>query len=236
MKNFETEIEGLRGFAAFTVALWHIVYFKYALDPNFALHGPLVEVNFAHNSVLLFFILSGYVIGLTNKNTFSLDIALTYLKKRWVRLYPLYFFAIVFAVAVMPIDNLTTITGNLFFLQYLVTDTIKANSVLWTLNYEAIYYLLFLLILAIRPNLWILAITVFVLSAFIIVYHQLPIKISDYATGWFFWLSGPDSCLEIGLYQPPQPWWFYIKPSYFISCHFFYRARSFFLWSIALVR
>lgn len=190
MKNFETEIEGLRGFAAFTVALWHIFYFKYALDPHFTPQGSLVEVNFAHNSVLLFFILSGYVIGLTNKNAFSFDIALTYLKKRWVRLYPLYFFAIAFAIAIMQGDSFSTITGNLFFLQYLVTDTIKANSVLWTLNFEAIYYLLFIFILAFRPNLWLLTAAVFVLSAFVIVYHQLPIKISDYATGWFFWLSG----------------------------------------------
>nr|MBK9650469.1 acyltransferase [Bacteroidota bacterium] len=189
-KIFDTRIEGLRGFAAFTVALWHIFYFKFKLDPGYAATGEIFEVNFAHNSVLLFFIISGYVIGLTNRNEFSFPIAGSYLKKRWVRLYPLYFISIISAIIIWPVDNVKTIFSNLLFGQYLFTNTIEANPVLWTLNFEVIYYLLFILLIAINVHLIFWITLSFILAHIILVWNHFPIMISDYATGWFFWLTG----------------------------------------------
>lgn len=189
-KVFDTRIEGLRGFAAFTVALWHIFYFKFKLDPGYAATGEIFDVNFAHNSVLLFFIISGYVIGLTNRNEFSFSIAGSYLKKRWVRLYPLYFISIIAAIIIWPIDNVKTIFSNLLFGQYLFTDTIEANPVLWTLNFEVIYYLLFILLIAVNVRLIFWITISFILAHIILMWNHFPILISDYATGWFFWLTG----------------------------------------------
>lgn len=90
-KIYDYALEGLRGLAALWVAYSHIFFYEFKLDP--AYHptfsfGSLF--NAAHGGILIFFALSGYVIGLTNQLPFTKSNAIRYLLRRFIRLYPIY--------------------------------------------------------------------------------------------------------------------------------------------------
>jgi|ERR1035437_1208945 peptidoglycan/LPS O-acetylase OafA/YrhL len=85
---FDPELEGLRGFAALGVMFYHGVGTR-GLDVAYKPEGFLAYLSLSGLGVYLFFVLSGYVIGINyqNRSTFKTGL---YLKKRLVRLYPLY--------------------------------------------------------------------------------------------------------------------------------------------------
>ena len=62
---FNREMEGLRGLAALMVVASHLSLFRNFLDPDLPAMGMAFQQ--AHYAVLIFFALSGYVIGLTNR-------------------------------------------------------------------------------------------------------------------------------------------------------------------------
>ena len=195
---FDKNIEGLRGIAALSVVYAHV--FEFGIDPAFRPGGVLTHAKFSHLSVLLFFVLSGYVIGLTNKpGLFSGKVALSYLKKRFVRLYPIYAVAVLLAVVAVPETDGLNVLSNLSFLQFALTKSLKGNVVLWTLNFEVLYYLLFLGILWLRPNLKGLLALAFGVSNLGLVYPQIPGLLVFYASGWVFWLAG----LYMAWHLPP---------------------------------
>ena len=66
-RTFDFKLEGLRGLAALTVVLGHTIVIKQTLDPHYQPTGVFSFQAPGHLSVLIFFILSGYVIGLTNQ-------------------------------------------------------------------------------------------------------------------------------------------------------------------------
>ena len=189
--TFNFGLEGLRGLAAIWVCYAHVVGHENALDP---MYHP--DKNFfyylqaAHGAVLIFFILSGYVIGITSTARFSKNNAKEYLLKRIVRLFPIYVIAISISVLVLPADSPWTITGNLLFLQNILVPVLSANSPLWTLNYEVFYYLAFILIWKYKPNLSLLCIASSVLGIAGWLVPAFPPIISGYAIGYIFWLLG----------------------------------------------
>jgi peptidoglycan/LPS O-acetylase OafA/YrhL len=186
---FDKNIEGLRGIAALSVVFAHL--FEYGIDPRFQPDGVLAHVKFSHLSVLLFFVLSGYVIGLTNPPApFSWRLAGNYLKKRFVRLYPIYAVAIVLSLVAIPETDGFNVLSNLAFLQFALTKSLKGNIVLWTLNFEVLYYLLFLGILYLKPNPKVLLAVAFGVSNLGLVFPQVPGLLTFYASGWVFWLAG----------------------------------------------
>jgi peptidoglycan/LPS O-acetylase OafA/YrhL len=140
------------------------------------------------------------VIGLTNKpGPFSLKVAADYLKKRFVRLYPIYAVAILLTVVAIPETDGLKLLSNLTFLQFALTESLKGNVVLWTLNFEVLYYLLFLGILWLKPNPKVLLALAFGVSNLGLVYPQIPGLPVFYASGWVFWLAG----LYMAWYLPP---------------------------------
>jgi len=99
-------LEGLRGLAALWVAYAHVFGFKYELDPAYHLTFPFQDYfHAAHGGILIFFVLSGYVIGLTNQAPFSRANALPYLLRRFIRLYPIYLLSIILGVLASPHDT-----------------------------------------------------------------------------------------------------------------------------------
>jgi peptidoglycan/LPS O-acetylase OafA/YrhL len=186
---FDKNIEGLRGIAALSVVFAHL--FEYGIDPTFRPDGVLAHVKFSHLSVLVFFVLSGYVIGLTNKpGSFSLRRAGDYLKKRFVRLYPIYAVAVGLSLLVVPEADGLKVLSNLSFLQFALTKSLKGNVVLWTLNFEVLYYVLFLGVLYLKPNPKVLLALAFGVSNLGLVFPGVPGLLTFYASGWVFWLSG----------------------------------------------
>ena len=84
-KEINFDIESLRGYAALFVVWHHAITYRALLDPGFCPSGILAYTPSGHFYVLIFFILSGYVIGLSNKQPLSWSTGWTYLKKRLVR-------------------------------------------------------------------------------------------------------------------------------------------------------
>lgn len=195
-RTFELEVEGLRGLAALMVLYTHVFAPNHDVDPGYAPSPFWYQFEAGQGAVLLFFVLSGYVIGLTNQSAFSAQGCREYLLRRFVRLVPLCWLAILLSVLVLPKDTWGTILANILFLQNdlpyasLHVPLLAANTNLWSLNYEALYYLLFLVLWAwpVRPAGPFLLATLVVLLGLTV--PGFPPFVTNYAAGWMFWLAG----------------------------------------------
>ena len=196
-KPHDLPLEGLRGFAALMVLYCH--YFAPAtdLDPRYAPSAAFWWLEAGHGAVALFFVISGYVIGLTNAEPWSGRRGRDYLWRRFVRLVPLYVLAIAASVALRPVDSPGTIVGNLFFLQNVQpygaweVPLLLANTNLWSLNFEVVYYLAFLAIWRWRIGVaGLLGCSVGITAAGYLAPGTLPPVLVSYAAGWVFWLAG----------------------------------------------
>ncbi|MBO2007429.1 acyltransferase family protein [Hymenobacter negativus] len=189
-RKFEFNLEALRGFAALIVVFHHAILHKLSLDPGYSPKGAWANPLSGHSSVLVFFILSGYVIGLTNTKPLTKSTILPYLRKRIVRLYPIYTISLLFALIIATHQySLTTVLGHFLFLQNSVVPYIFENNPLWSLNYEVLYYLAFIPIsyFALSPGKVCLGAAVVGVIAGII----LPMPyLSAYSFGFVFWVSG----------------------------------------------
>lgn len=193
--DFEDGVEGLRGFASLAVLYTHFLWSN-DLDPGYTLPQGWMIFECSQGAVLLFFILSGYVIGLTNRRPFSLPNWRSYLWRRIVRIVPLCWIALLLSALVRstPPDVLL---GNLFFLQNNIpygdwqVPVIAANTNVWTLNYEALYYLLFILCW-VTPRAWPVwtgVAAVLSVAGWALQGNWGPL-VACYAVGWIFWLTG----------------------------------------------
>ncbi|MEM9018691.1 MAG: acyltransferase, partial [Verrucomicrobiota bacterium] len=199
-RNFEQGVEGLRGFAALAVLYTHLLT-PGDLDPGFSLSSGWEVLEFSQGAVFLFFILSGYVIGLTNSKPFSSIEARRYGWRRIVRIVPLYILALLLGYFVKETNPLVLLQ-NIFFLQNphpygsFEIPPLPGNTNVWSLHFEAIYYAAFLLVWW-KPKLlpWHL------LAAFLgsIVLWFLPGELGQswpvpilttYLFGWVAWLLG----------------------------------------------
>ncbi|WP_439131693.1 acyltransferase family protein [Polaribacter sp.] len=156
MKNNKlAKLEAIRGFSALYVVFFHMLPQKiYVFGINI---GFLFR--FGSEAVIMFLILSGFVIKYTwekNSNkTFK-----TYFLKRFVRIYvPLLFIFILayvikcFAEGGLANPDVKTLLGNLLMLQdvislkpNVISATYMGNGVLWSLSYEWWFYMLFFLL------------------------------------------------------------------------------------------
>jgi peptidoglycan/LPS O-acetylase OafA/YrhL len=188
-------LDGLRGIAALFVFFTHFFYITHFLDPSYQPSSIWGYLDAAHQSVLLFFILSGYVIGLTNKTAMDKKSVKDYVKRRLVRIYPIYIAAIIVTLIAFP-DPVVQIVGNLLFLQNydgikgMVLPPLTANPPLWSLNYEVLYYGIFLLVWWRKPRFVLLVsiLTIFGFLQWLNIGFQ-PL-IASYSIGLVFWLSG----------------------------------------------
>jgi peptidoglycan/LPS O-acetylase OafA/YrhL len=128
-------IEALRGFAAIMVMVTHYTYF---LTPEAGIWG------FASTGVDLFFVLSGYVFA---PYFFGKQLTLgTHLIRRFFRLYPLYFCALLLYVALhVPATSAWNHFWSHLFMGHTITSLAVAsfyNPAFWSLPPEVEYYLL----------------------------------------------------------------------------------------------
>jgi peptidoglycan/LPS O-acetylase OafA/YrhL len=189
-KTFNPELEILRGVAAMVVVLAHIVFQGKYFNKGYI---PL-EIKYlvlpAHFSVMVFFVLSGYVIGINHKDRLVDGKINDYLKKRFIRIYPIYFVATILALLVSAVTySLPTILANFTITQNILAPVILENSPAWTLNFEVIFYLLFIPVsfYRVKPLIAIiLSLIIAIVSLYLPIYHV----ITAYAIGFCFWLSG----------------------------------------------
>ena len=185
----------LRGTAAILVVLFHLVnIYGSDFDKHFT-PGNYLNYNFpGHLSVLVFFILSGYVIR-ANTSKLENKIAVKgYIRKRLTRILPIYIVAIVFtAMITYGKYSWTKILSNFFFISVPLDNVYVENGPVWSLNYELIYYFVFIIFSWFSINL---VKSVKILFAFIAISFTLlhnssmhPLIIS-YTIGFLFWITG----------------------------------------------
>ncbi len=148
--------DGLRGIAALWVVFFHLSEGSHieaikATTPDF-----LYSILFTHGDfgVAVFFVLSGFVMALTVKSIHvDLISAIKFTVRRFIRLAPPYYFAILFALFFIYVKavflggeklpfSMTDIAVHLFFLQELFAVP-HINTVFWTLCVELQFYIVF---------------------------------------------------------------------------------------------
>lgn len=187
--KFQFNLEALRGFAAMLVLFTHCLAFSTILNGAEQRRGLLTYAVPGHLAVLVFFILSGYVIGLTVKNLTWQNTA-TYLKKRFLRLYPIYIVALLVSLGI-TYNNYSTLQvfANMTFLHRVIAEPIPEIGVNWSLNYEVLFYLLFIpvAIYKLKPA------HVFSISLVLGLFFQfvVPVRLlAMYGYGFCFWVAG----------------------------------------------
>jgi len=160
----------LRGMAALQVALAHLraeVFpsLRSMAEPPLAYQGLAFITGFAHQAVLVFFLISGWLVGgsLVNKagqpqavRSYAID----RLTRLWTVLVPALLLMLVVGAVTATIDparpDFTSVAneysalafvGNLFGMQTIVVKSFGGNFALWSLANETWYYVMFPLLL-----------------------------------------------------------------------------------------
>lgn len=198
-------IDGLRGAAAAFVLFHHFMFFEAAWPPF--LRGLFS----GRAAVLLFFTLSGYVIGRANQRAWDQGSRKFYWSRRLERLAPIYVLVVVFSfLAAALLDRPGTLSGFLYHLGLLQNFeaygpvTLKPlwiNQPLWTLHFEVVYYLLFLAIWRYRPPLWPTFLLCLAPAAAAPLLPAGLKVLASYGVGFAFWLAG----LALAWRKPPAP-------------------------------
>jgi peptidoglycan/LPS O-acetylase OafA/YrhL len=190
-------LEGLRGICACLVLYAHATAPMMRLDPAYAPSWRFWWFNMGAVAVLFFFVLSGYVIGLTVRAPFSGPQARGYLGRRLLRLAPVNIAAVLLSWILLPQVAFGTVLGNIGFLQNFrpypfgwQVDVMPDNQNLWSLNFEALYYLAFLGVWWLAPRS---GIVVCAIAAVAVAAAALPgehLMASSYAFGGLYWVAG----------------------------------------------
>jgi peptidoglycan/LPS O-acetylase OafA/YrhL len=191
--EYNKSIEQYRGVCALMVMITHGIVHADMLLNNFSWPEFMDYIGAGYVSVLIFFCISGYVIGI-NYSHKALDIK-AYLKKRAVRLYPVYLVSIILCITVAGGFSVYTLIENIFFFENNVPYVnyqvpILVNYVTWSLNYEVVYYLLFIGLFFLQPKVWKLLLCLLFLS---IVTIHCGIRfqfLANYINGFYFWVLG----------------------------------------------
>lgn len=187
----------MRGGCALLVFYAHLFLPLRLLDPVWTPSPRFSWFNLGRPAVLFFFVLSGYVIGLVTTGPATASGIRHYLRHRTARLLPVSTLAVLISWLLLVRPGWKALVGNLLLLQNSdpypllgLFPPLENNPNLWSLNYEAVYYLGFILLWC-RPQRvgLIFGALVVVLSA-----HAtglpVPRVIACYASGAFYWLAG----------------------------------------------
>ena len=161
------ELDALRGIAAIIVVIYHYTFRYIKLYPQE--FDTYYKFPYGNLGVELFFILSGFVIFMSLQKVNS---PFEFLTKRFIRLYPTYWIAMIFTFLVVSIFGLAgrEVTMN----EFLINTTMlqfglqipSVDGVYWSLFHELMFY--FLMAAAFR----------FVRSKYLIVFSLIWLSIS----------------------------------------------------------
>lgn len=145
------ELDAMRGLAALAVVLFHYTTRYFDFFPSAEL--PVFQFNDLGYGVNLFFVISGFVISFSAASKNS---AFAFLKGRILRLYPLYWVALVITfvtLTIFPYPDLTvdftTFLVNFSMLQKFVGFA-NVDGAYWTLAIEWVFYFMVIGLLLIK--------------------------------------------------------------------------------------
>ncbi|USX29661.1 acyltransferase family protein [Oxalobacteraceae bacterium OTU3CINTB1] len=139
-------------------------------DPSLWYLGLSFFSGFAHQAVVVFFVLSGWLVGGSlldriGKPRALRDYAIDRVTRLWIVLLPAFVLMLLLGLGSGELDaqqprladaspwSLATLLGNLAGVQTMAVPVFGGNFPLWSLAYETWYYALFpLLVLALRPG------------------------------------------------------------------------------------
>jgi peptidoglycan/LPS O-acetylase OafA/YrhL len=188
-------LEGLRGAAALTVLAAHLCTPEFALDPAYAPTVGFGRFNLSHAAVLVFFALSGYVIGLAVRGPADAPSIRSYAWRRFRRLAPINALAVVLGVIAGPGGEWLAGLLNLLFLQNsagygaLSAPLLRSNLNLWSLNYEAVCYAVFVAVWLWRPRVG-LVLALCLASGLGLWFAPGLAFLAHWALGLVFWFAG----------------------------------------------
>lgn len=195
----------LRGLAALQVAAAHVraqVYpgFGTVQDPSLAFQGLAFASGFAYLAVIVFFVLSGWLVGGSLLNRLDTDNAISNyaidrVTRLWIVLLPTFGAMLLFGLATGTLDpsklsfapdnaySVTALIGNLLGLQNILVPEFGGNFPLWSLSNEIWYYVLFpLLVMLFRTRAILHRFFILVVAAAIV--HLLNNAILLYFSIW----------------------------------------------------
>lgn len=183
-------LQFLRAVAAILVLLRHGTaairgQFGYLYLDNF--------FKFGYAGVDLFFVLSGFVIYYSTVNAKHTLTTSEFLLRRFVRIFPLYWIAVIFYLSLLILTKYTLHSPIVIptaavliktFLLILTDNHDRLLAVSWTLSYEILFYLVFGILFFRKPTLFIMALITWVICCYInqffIHYHAVesnPLRI-----------------------------------------------------------
>lgn len=193
----DTALEGLRGSCALLVFVAHLVLPFRVLDPTWSPPGRFMWLNLGYPAVLMFFVLSGYVIGLVTTGPATSASVRHYLINRAARLVPVNTVVVLVCGLLLTSVDFRTVLGNVLFLQnydpYPVVGSIAVlenNPNLWSLNYELVYYLGFIVLWVWAPSAGLVAGGLALVIGAHVAGLPVPLVAARYACGAFYWLAG----------------------------------------------
>ncbi|MFD1818848.1 Peptidoglycan/LPS O-acetylase OafA/YrhL, contains acyltransferase and SGNH-hydrolase domains [Pseudarcicella hirudinis] len=148
-------IQLLRGIAAIVVVIYHISVFTKNSYSQFFYHNYF-SIGFA--GVDLFFVISGFIIHYTSQKYLNNPARFKeYLKKRFVRIYPIYWVTLgaLVVVSIVLTDflgiklhtELPDTFSSAVRTMFLLPGHFAINAVSWTLSYELLFYAFFSLLI-----------------------------------------------------------------------------------------
>jgi peptidoglycan/LPS O-acetylase OafA/YrhL len=195
----------LRGLAGFEVAAAHLrarLYPGYSLitDPGVPFQMLTFFTGFAHQAVVVFFLLSGWLVGGSLLNKKGQDgaiknYAIDRITRLWIVLIPTFLVILVFGILTGKVDqstasfavgdefSLTALLENLFGLQQLAVPVFRGDFPLWSLSNETWYYALFPL-LVVASDTRSVPIVTFAVVAGAILSYSLGSALSLYFAIW----------------------------------------------------
>ncbi|WP_375416477.1 acyltransferase family protein [uncultured Hymenobacter sp.] len=191
--KIEYDLEALRGFAALVVVVSHVISYGKFLDPNY-FPGKLTALyDGGHLMVLVFFVLSGFVIAISTKQRLTSSTTGQYVKKRFTRIYPIYVLSLVAALLVSAAaHSFFTILSNLTFIDVFLSNVLLDNGPIWSLHYEVLFYAAFIPLSYLSLNavrVGVLAVVIGTANYFYAAHFHTP-SLTSYCFGFAFWLSG----------------------------------------------
>jgi peptidoglycan/LPS O-acetylase OafA/YrhL len=195
------KLDDIRGFAAIYVIIHHLV------NPFKFIPSPIQFIfSFGQEAVILFFLLSGFVIYTSCSRYPKLDFR-NYFLRRWRRIYFPFFIAILISIFVYAFNGDLTryfswqnLLGNIFMLQdiHIVKPGIGihcflGNYPLWSLSYEWWFYMLFFWLYN-QKNFFRYKFKLYVIFSVsilsLIVYNILPNQLALFLAYFVIWWAG----------------------------------------------
>ncbi|MCF2523041.1 acyltransferase [Bradyrhizobium sp. G127] len=185
--QFYPGIQALRGIAAICVLVQHsIVMSSIAAVSDYK---SILKFDFGYIGVLMFFCISGFVIG-TNRKMSTTE----FITRRFLRIYPSYWMACAVAATIAPLSF------DIWTALLLPTDKLTPfNLPYWTLIYEIFFYALAACVFAIRMSDK--ALTISVIGWLLLIHLASGYAItSDVAQpGWLIPISRYNQFFAVGL-------------------------------------